>query len=257
MKRGLRALPAVTTAAGPFLLASLACSAALLVASCGGRVDTGSQTGAAATSIPTTTPPSKPTRPAQQPLPDEPTDNPNACPGPLAISEAQIENDIGGPFKGPPARMTACSEPDIGRFQNNLTIPNLTSYTQLEEGLSPDCVACIFTKSSDDAWGPVVLLDAGGTSPTTDGSGFLNLGACYASASTNMQCGRAFQYDQFCSQNACSDCLSSENYSKCLSKVGGSTCKASHDKVDATCDPTAASICGLSIVEHARYLCAL
>jgi hypothetical protein len=230
------------------------CTSTVMLGACGGRIDASSDPAAAAVPTPEPQKPAKARVPTPTPDPGEENPNPNVCPNPnLIITEDEMVTMVGSTFKGPPARASACSDNDIANLRVNVHDVNRTTVVELGDHLSEECKGCIFTHTSDPAWGAVVMPDV-----DTAGSGFINLGACPAAVTGNMACGSAIHYGDFCPLRACSDCLTYESLGACNSKVETTGCKPARDAINATCDSaTIKQQCGDTIVEHVQYLCAM
>jgi hypothetical protein len=100
---------------------------------------------------------------------------------------------------------------------------------------NPTCRACIFGLETATTWAPL-LEDAAGQLVG------LNVGGCIAIASSNVNCGKAYQNWFDCRFEACTDCPSGDTAAlqKCLSdasKAGGA-CNNAFTAVDTVCTST-------------------
>jgi hypothetical protein len=182
------------------------------------------------------------------PLPDPPAPLPG-CANPQPFNPSTYETEIGA-YSGPGSPRAACSPSDIEKLTNNTKVPG--TWAEYRAGLSPTCDACVFTKTTDTRWGAVVLI---GADPKR---GFANFGACHAAVNESAECGRAFQYDQFCVNEICSGCAGT-THGACVNAVWaqGGRCFQTHQAITQKCAKLAGSnkLCGTTLAEHAKIVC--
>jgi hypothetical protein len=175
-----------------------------------------------------------------------------ACANAVPFSATDVDTELGGAYRGPGAKQTACSAADLNQFEANFQNPGLMTWADLRGGVGAACQACIFSTTAETRWGVVVTF-AGDPN-----AGFINFGACLAQAQAADACGRAYQYDQFCANATCGDCSGGEEQS-CIgwSWGGGGNCAAQHASVSTSCPSLAQAqaTCGTTAVQHARVIC--
>ncbi len=174
-----------------------------------------------------------------------------ACGNPAAFNSTAVEQEIGS-YSGPGSPRAACSPTDIATLAANIKNPAATTWADYRPGLSAECEACVFSKTTDTRWGVVVLIAADTT------RGFSNFGACHAAVNESAECGRAFQYDQFCLNQICGGCQGATKTTCVNSAWGqGGACSQAHAAVLAKCGKLAGSnkLCGTQLAEHAKIVC--
>lgn len=110
--------------------------------------------------------------------------------------------DSAGGWKPPaPANTSACTPQDIKTFETNYQTAQ--TFADIVKGVPPGCASCLMGKESDASWPPIVTDETGE-------KGFANFGACYAYESGKPDCGKAIQYEEFCIDESCSACATSD-----------------------------------------------
>jgi len=195
-----------------------------------------------------------PTKPGRDGSTTDPPGEDNECPLPnFEFKEADVDKEVKGSWKGPKQNVGACTQDELDTFGKNLAVADEnTTIDDIAKGLGGTCKTCVFSTSSDANWQIVVSI-AGGK-PT---EGFINFGACIAAA-TNDDCGRAYQYNQFCADAACSKCGEGEEntcYEAIWAKSG--SCFGSLEAANKSCLDLqdAEAKCTNETVGNAAVLC--
>jgi hypothetical protein len=155
--------------------------------------------------------------------PDEPPDF--GCPSDVPLSVADLDKEIGWK-PGAPAQ-GSCSTTDLDQLKENFSDPTLQSYVDLGKDLSDTCRACVISKDTDATWGPIVAIAVDGGQ-----TGFVNYGACFGAIEGDA-CGKAIQYESFCTNIACQECATTRQEL--------ATCITSSTSANGMCEPFAAS----------------
>jgi hypothetical protein len=199
---------------------ALACTGTVLVVllgACGSDSDT------VMTSSASGAPPRQPTRPPSTSSSsssgdfDDPMD---ACPSEVSLTPADLDKEIG--WKPSTPAQGSCSTTDLDQLWNNFSDTSLKSYLDLGKGLSPACNACVISKDTDAKWGPIVVVAS-----TAGESGFVNYGACFGAIEGDA-CGKAIQYESFCTNIACEECaFTRQELAECVTKstAAGGMCE--------------------------------
>lgn len=175
----------------------------------------------------TSIPPSRPTRPPPTP---PPPDEDFVCPADVPLTDSDLDKEVG--WKPGAASPGSCSATDLQTITANFKNTNIRTYFDLGQGISETCFACAFSKDTDASWGPIV-----GTAENNGETGFVNLGACYG-AIEGAACGKAIQYESFCSNVACNECaVTSSEREQCVTKASESNgmCAPFTDKRTTSC----------------------
>lgn len=163
--------------------------------------------------------PTRPTRPPSSgsssssssgfdpvPPPDE-----QQCPQSFLLTKSDLDKEIGWKAGGP--AQGSCSEADLKLIAANFDDVGIKSYFDLVTGVSETCAACVVSKDTDAIWNPIV-----GTAENDGETGFVNYGACFG-AIEGAACGKAIQYESFCTNMACNDCaFTDKEREACVSK---------------------------------------
>jgi hypothetical protein len=180
----------------------------------------------------------------------DPEDPSGSCPGDAPLSEADLDDEIG--WKPSAASPGACSATDLEQLEDNFADTSLTSYSDLGKNLSDTCRACVISKDTDATWGPIVAV--GGTSGQT---GFVNYGACFG-AIEGAPCGKAIQYESFCTNIACEGCATRQELAECVttSTSANGMCASFANKRTSACPSWALNVksCG-TILKAVATLC--
>ncbi|MBX3219240.1 MAG: hypothetical protein KF795_01900 [Labilithrix sp.] len=130
------------------------------------------------------------------------------------------------PWKFPAPRNRPCTTADITTF---LTHEGQTFESQKAamESQNAACAACVFTRETDNVWGPIVK--------TNDGRIFVAFGHCYARAGASDSCGDGAQELEWCLQKICNVCSAGQSLADCrqVERAGG--CKRGLDRTLAAC----------------------
>jgi hypothetical protein len=153
----------------------------------------------------------------------------SVCPKNLTLTAADLDKDFG--WKPAVKTPVACSQADLTQLEKNLSSPQVFTYLDLGNGLSPSCKACAISFDTDDAWGPIVATEADGGA-----TGFINFGACYGNIE-GAACGKSVQYEQFCYRAQCGDCATPGERATCTDVAGKSAaaCKGFKDQIATDC----------------------
>ena len=131
------------------------------------------------------------------------------CPDTTPLTEADLDAEIG--WKPSQPSPGACTAADMDQLEDNFSDSSLRTYLDLGKGLSTACRSCVITKDTESKWGPIVAVSDGQ-------SGFVNLGACFG-AIEGAACGKAIQYESFCTSVACDGCATSQKeLAACVTK---------------------------------------
>lgn len=180
-------------------LAGFGTVVALLLVACG---SSGSSSGEVGTLPPRQVSTGTPSRPPSRPTPPPPSDDDfgddGFCPIDVPLTAADLDQEIGWK-PGAPAQ-GSCSATDLQKLAANFKSTNIKTYFDLANGVSDTCRACVVSKDTDAKWGPIV-----GTAENDGETGFVNYGACFG-AIEGEPCGKAIQYESFCTNIACNEC---------------------------------------------------
>lgn len=231
---------------------ALACTATFLVVainacgsdSSGGTISPG----------PVATGPTRPPRPGTSSSTsggfDDPGD-PGGCPQDMPLTVADLDSEIG--WKPSTPAPGSCTTADLTQLKNNFSDTSLQTYTDLGKDLSDTCRACVISKDTDASWGPIVAIaaDKGQT-------GFVNYGACFG-AIEGAPCGKAIQYESFCTNIACNECATTRTeLAECVtaSTSGNGMCAPFANDRTSKCPSWALNVksCG-EILKAAATLC--
>ena len=172
------------------------------------------------------------------------------CPKDVPLTEADLDKEIS--WKEAKATPGACTTEDITQLEANFKATGIKTYFDLGKDLSEACFGCVFSKDTDQNWGPIV-----GTAENNGETGFINFGACFGYVEDEA-CGKALQYEQFCYNIACNECTTtSTERQKCVEKAGSSgMCTEFGDATAKACPniQTSAKKCN-SIIDAAKTLC--
>ncbi len=163
---------------------------------------------------------------------------PDTCPSKQTV-------DVSGlPFKPPKVVPGACTDQDRALF--SATADMGVSIPQLEEVMkrrNPECAACIFG-ADGETWAPIVVM---GKDEYVQ-----NVGGCFAVASGNASCGKAYQAMSACLNTVCAACSDSES-DACSSEVRdeGGTCEAVWNEYLVECGPDPNAIMRTCLIEGA------
>jgi hypothetical protein len=122
------------------------------------------------------------------------------CPE-AAPSKGELDTTEG--WKPPPPPSAACSPADVQQFSNNF--PGAQTWEDLTKNLPPACGSCLASKKTDAAW-KLIVVD-----PNDASQGTVNWGACYAVKSGSLGCGKAIQYANFCIEDSCANCATTDS----------------------------------------------
>jgi hypothetical protein len=233
-----------------FTLSAFVGIAGVVGGACGGKID-GTGPAPSATTTTTSVPPSEPTkRPPPPPPREEDPFDPGDCPKDVQLTNADLDSQIG--WKSPAAPAAgACTNADITQLETNFKDTSLQSWFDLGKSLSDTCKSCVFSKDTDPNWSMIV-----GTAADNGQTGFLNLGACYASVE-GPPCGKAIQYQQFCNNVACNECSNTQaELAKCVKKAETTACASFSKNASASCPKLADSMkeCA-TIFDGVRRIC--
>ena len=203
----------------------------------------------------TTGPGRPPTRPPSTSSSSSSGDNfpGESCPSDASLTESDLDAEIGWkpsvPAKG------ACTTGDLDQLEKNFSDTSLQSYLDLGKGLSTACRACVISKDTDAKWGPIVAVGDGGGGGA---SGFVNYGACFGAIEGDA-CGKAIQYESFCTNIACQDCaFSQKEQAECVTKstTDNGMCASFSNQRTAACPSWALNVksCG-TILKAVQTLC--
>jgi hypothetical protein len=200
----------------------------------------------------TTGPGRTPTRPPSTSSSSSGDDFPGgSCPSSETLTESDLDAEIGWkpalPVKG------ACSADDIDQLEKNFSDTSLRTYLDLGKDLSESCRACVITKDIEPKWGPIVAVAEGNGE-----SGFVNLGACFGAIEGDA-CGKAIQYESFCTNIACQDCaFSQKEQAECVTKstTDNGMCAPFTNQRTTACPSWALNVksCG-TVVKAVQTLC--
>lgn len=184
--------------------------------------------------------------------PGEDSGNPDpVCPKAIDFEPSAVAARLGSEFKGPAGSgQGRCTETDLETFATTLNDSSV-AIADLGKDLPADCKACVVSSVTESTWGPVVV-------PADAGGAFLNFGACLAAVNGSSTCGQAYQYAQFCAEEACSACA--ENARElCISDAQreGGPCRDAVAAIPLSCPKLNEALvrCGTNIVGHATFLC--
>jgi hypothetical protein len=175
----------------------------------------------------------------------------DGCPSTAPLSESDLDAEIGWkpslPAKG------SCSTADLDQLEANFSDSSLRSYLDLGKGLSTACRACVISKDTDPKWGPIVAVTSGGGD-----TGFVNYGACFGAIEGDA-CGKAIQYESFCTSIACQDCaFSQKEQAECVtsSTTDNGMCASFANQRTTACPSWALNVksCG-TILKAVQTLC--
>lgn len=191
---------------------ALACAGSVLVvsmAACGSDTTTiGSSTSSSSGGRQPSRPPSSTSSTSGFVDPGDPDD---FCPSNAPLSEADLDDEIG--WKPSAPAQGSCTTADLEQLKDNFSDTALRTYLDLGKDLSDTCRACVITKDTDATWGPIVTV-----AETNGESGFVNYGACFG-AIEGAPCGKAIQYESFCTNIACQECATTrEELAECVTK---------------------------------------
>jgi len=166
-------------------------------------------------------------------------------PGAYPLEAGTLDEEIG--WKPADAGRGACTDEELATVLSN---PVDGGYFDLANGVSVGCRACIVSKDTDDAWGPIV-----GTAENGGETGFINIGACFAVA-FGAACGKAVQYERFCKNLACYEWCAPVAIPGCeaLSLAPTAMCHAFGLETDAACPDDAGTTCA-TIGDVLRSVC--
>jgi len=181
---------------------------------------------------------------------DEPP-GPIICPMDVPLSNADLDKEIGWK-PGSPAQ-GSCSTADISQLESNFKSTSITTYFDLAKGVSDTCHACVVSKDTDAKWGPIV-----GTAENNGETGFVNYGACFGAIEGDA-CGKAIQYEAFCQNIACNECVTTESErAKCISaaSAAGNMCESFTNEKTKSCPSWSLNVksCG-DVLTAIKTLC--
>jgi hypothetical protein len=169
----------------------------------------------------------------------------------MPLTEADLDADVGWKPGGP--AQGSCTDEDLTTLSKNFNDTSLRTYFDLGKGLSPTCAACVISKDTDDEWGPIVgmAVDNGQT-------GFVNYGACFG-AIEGAPCGKAIQYENFCTAYACNECAyTAREMQECVARSTepGQMCASFASKKTTACPSWTLNVksCG-QIMTAIKTLC--
>ena len=150
--------------------------------------------------------------------PDAPEIASTTCPAPAPVSYP--------PWRFPNTRPKPCTRADITTFVAHEG-QSFESQKAAMENKNAACAACVFTKETDNEWGPIVK--------TNDGRVFVAFAQCYALAGAPDSCGDGAHELEWCLQKICNVCSSGQNLGDCrqVEREGG--CKRGLDRTLAAC----------------------
>jgi len=149
------------------------------------------------------------------------------CPPPGEVTETEIKETFGGPWKEPPAPTEACTQADIDKVKALFAQSSRVKFAEMKAAVSPACGSCVFTPSSASAWGVLVVFPDGV---------YENYGACHAHAS-NADCAENVAYFATCVRSVCneSSCGSSQATSRCEEVAAVNGCRTFTTAVQKSC----------------------
>ena len=160
----------------------------------------------------------------------DPAEPEDSCPMDVPLSESDLDEEIGWK-PGAPAQ-GSCTEAELLKIKSNFTDSSIRTYFDLAKGVSDACRACVVSKDTDAKWGPIV-----GIAENDGESGFVNYGACFGAIEGD-PCGKAIQYESFCTDIACNECaFTAKERGDCVSKstAGGGMCEPFATKKTTSC----------------------
>jgi hypothetical protein len=180
-----------------------------------------------------------------------PPDEPFACPDDYPLSESDLDAEIG--WKAGVPAQGSCTDADLATLSKNFSDTSLRTYFDLGKNLSATCAACVISKDSDAQWGPIV-----GTAENKGETGFINYGACFG-AIEGAPCGKAIQYESFCTSLACNECaFTTKEMQECVSRAtqAGEMCASFAGKKTSSCPSWTLNVksCG-EIMTAIKTLC--
>jgi hypothetical protein len=172
---------------------------------------------------------------------------PSTCPSTDPVAASDL------PWAPPTAtNPNQCTEAMLTEFQQFLKDNPTTTNDQFEAHIktaSQACHDCIFTDASKPTWGPI---------PTSGGKLVtINIGACFALASGNNNCGQAIQNEFDCEFVACADCADDTSFQACQKKAQTGACKPYVQAIQSGCQgvpTTVDDVCG-TFIETIRIQC--
>jgi len=151
-----------------------------------------------------------------------------ACPVEESLSSADLDKAVG--WHCPAPKKGACTAAEIDTISKNLDDTNVKSFFDITNGVGDACKACAVSKDTDAKWAPIV-----GIASTNGESGILNYGACFGHL-IGASCGRSVQYSEFCFDQACGDCATSQTErTDCVKAASAGTCKGFVDSIAKEC----------------------
>lgn len=137
------------------------------------------------------------------------------------------------PWKVPTKLVGSCTEKELSDLVTYVDANSSAKYADWKKTVSgASCSSCIFGKETDATWKPL-LENASGELVG------LNVGGCIAIASSNVNCGKAYQNWFDCRFEACAGCPDGDSAAlqKCLTDASkaGAACNAATTNVETVC----------------------
>ncbi len=150
------------------------------------------------------------------------------------------------PSKPPAIKTNSCTTADLTDFAEFVE-GNDDSSTWKASIKNSTCRSCIYGLETAATWAPIV----------ENGTGELvqfNVGGCIAMASGNDACGKAYQQEFECRNEACGDCSpDTASFQKCGVAARNEACKAAVDAVRSICG-TKLDAAETACTEKVRYV---